>query len=142
MTMPIPFKLAMCVSLPALLLGAACGSESTAPTTGAVVALTSANFDQQVLARSGATVVEFFRPTCPHCQAMAPLVERLATEYSARALVGQVNTEVDQALTARYQIGGVPTFVYFKNGHELSRSVGEQSYIALTASLDAAIAAQ
>ncbi len=142
MTTTIAFRLATAMPLLALLFCPGCGSESTAPTAGSVVALTNANFDQQVLARSGATVVEFYRPTCPHCQAMAPLVERLATEYASRALVGQVNTEVDQVLTSRYQIEYVPTFVYFKNGRETSRSVGEQSYSTLATSLEAAIAAQ
>jgi thioredoxin 1 len=118
-----------------------CGDEPTAPSASAVVPLNSANFDQQVLGRNGVTMVEFYRPTCPHCQSMAPRVEQLAKEYSSRAMVGQVNTDVERTLPARYQIENVPTFVFFKNGQERSRIEGEMPYSTLTAQLDAAIAA-
>jgi thioredoxin 1 len=136
------FRLGACAAALALLVCGGCGDKTTAPSDSdsAITALTGANFDALALQRSGAVMVEFYRPTCPHCQAMAPIVERLAKDYASRALVGQVNTDVASALPTRYQIEYVPTFVFFKNGREISRSVGETSYAALATALDAAIA--
>lgn len=119
---------------------AGCGSTPTAP-SGAVVELNASNFDQVVLARSGASMVELFLPTCPHCQAMVSTVERLAQDYSGRALVGRVDVGSQGSLATSYRVGAVPTFVFFRQGREVSRLVGEDSYAHLSAALDAAIAA-
>ena len=122
----------------------ALGSDNNTPTapSASVVALGSDNFNQLVLARSGTAMVEFFLPTCSHCQAMVATVEQLAQAYAARALVGRVDASREPGLTQAYQVSGVPTFVFFKNGHEVSRRVGEDTYADLAAMLDSASAAQ
>lgn len=127
----------------AALACAGCGSTPTAPSgavSGAVVEITAGNFDQLVLARSGAAVVEFYLPTCPHCQAMIPTVEQLAQDYSSRALVGRVDANSQNGLATTYRIDAVPTFVFFRQGHEVSRMVGEDTYAHLAAALDATVA--
>jgi thioredoxin-like negative regulator of GroEL len=139
--MAMTFRLGACAAALALLVCGGCGDKTTAPSDSTVTVLTDGNFDAIVLQRSGAAMVEFQRPTCPHCQAMVSKVERLAKDYSSRALVGTVNTSVESTLTDRYKIEGVPTFVFFKNGRELSRLPGEQEYSTLATALDAAIAA-
>jgi thioredoxin 1 len=74
---------------------------------------------------------------------MGPIVTRLATDYSGRALVGTVDTLEQGGLTQSWGITGVPTFVFFKNGQEVSpRQVGTTSYENLAGRLNALIAAQ
>ena len=134
-------RVVMTLAALAALTSASCGSSPTDP-SGAVVALGSDNFNQLVLARSGTAMVEFFLPTCSHCQAMVATVEQLAQAYAARALVGRVDASREPGLTQAYQVSGVPTFVFFKNGREVSRRVGEDTYADLAAMLDSASAAQ
>jgi thioredoxin 1 len=124
----------------AALASADCGNTPTSPSS-AVVELGSNDFNQLVLAHSGTAMVEFFLPTCPHCQAMVATVEQLAQAYAGRALVGRVDASNEPGLIQTYQVSGVPTFVFFKNGHEVSRRVGEDSYADLAAMLDSTIAA-
>jgi thioredoxin 1 len=71
---------------------------------------------------------------------MGPIVTRLASEFDGRALVGTVDVTVQGALTARYGIAAVPTFVFFKNGQEASRIVGATSYEDLAGRLQALVA--
>jgi thioredoxin 1 len=71
---------------------------------------------------------------------MVPIVTRLASDFDGRALVGTVDVSVQGALTARYAIAAVPTFVFFKNGQEASRIVGATSYEELAGRLQALVA--
>ncbi len=74
---------------------------------------------------------------------MGPIVTRLAADFSGRALVGTVNTLEQGELTHSWGVTGVPTFVFFKDGHEVPpRQVGTTSYEALAERLNALIASR
>jgi thioredoxin 1 len=72
---------------------------------------------------------------------MVPIVTRLASDFDGRALVGTVDVGAQPTLTRTYGVTGVPTFVFFKHGHEVSRQVGTTSYQDLAAKLNALLAA-
>jgi len=71
---------------------------------------------------------------------MVPIVTRLAAEFDGRALVGTVDTTAQGSLTRAYSVSAVPTFVFFKNGREVSRSVGAMTYEDLAGPLQALVA--
>jgi thioredoxin-like negative regulator of GroEL len=72
---------------------------------------------------------------------MVPIVTRVAEEYEGRALVGTVDTRAQGSLAAAYGVNLVPTFVFFKNGREVSRIVGAMTYEELAAQVQALVAA-
>jgi thioredoxin 1 len=131
----------------ALAACAGCGSEPTSPAgessdgPSVVVTLTSASFNGQVLAHGATWMVEFYSPGCPYCRAMTTTVERLALDFRDRASVGKVNVDVEVALAQTYHVEAIPTFIFFRNGRELSRYVGATSYETLAEMLRAAEAA-
>jgi thioredoxin 1 len=133
------------VVLVLLLLAAGCGGSSGSPSSSSststndprIVTLTAGNFDSLVLGGTRPGMVEFLSPTCSHCQAMAPVVSRLAADFEGRALVGGVNVLEEGGLAQRYGVTGVPTFVFFRSGRETSRVVGETSYEDLAGRLRA-----
>lgn len=104
-----------------------------------LVVLDAATFDVRVLANPRPSLVEFFSPTCPACQAMTPTVERLARSFEGRALVGTVDVTQEPALSAAYRVSAVPTFAFFVGGVEVSRQVGTTSYADLATRLQALI---
>jgi thioredoxin 1 len=71
---------------------------------------------------------------------MGPIVTRLATDFDGRALVGQVNVLEQGALTRSHGVNATPTFVYFKNGREVDREVGQTTYADLAGRLQALLA--
>lgn len=124
------------------------GSSPTAPTPAPapaapskVVALDSGNFEGLVLAGPRPSVVEFHLPTCPYCLAMVPILTRVAEEYEGRALVGTVDGSTQISLARAYGVNLVPTFVFFKNGREVSRIVGAMTYEELAGRLQALVVA-
>jgi thioredoxin 1 len=72
---------------------------------------------------------------------MVPIVTQLATDFDGRALVGTVNVDNQGSLTRAYGITSVPTFVFFKNGREVSRQSGTTTYADLAGKLQALLAA-
>ena len=71
---------------------------------------------------------------------MVPIVTQVATDFSGRALVGTVDVNAQSALSATYGVSRVPTFVFFRAGHEVSRVVGTMSYEDLSGKLLALLA--
>ena len=72
---------------------------------------------------------------------MVPIVTQLATDFDGRALVGTVDVNTQSALTRAYGVSAVPTFVFFKNGREVSRQSGTTTYADLAGKLQALLAA-
>src|SRR5262245_24083598 len=69
-----------------------------------IVKLTSANFQQQVLASTKPVMVDFWAPWCGPCRALAPTISELADEYQGRIVVGKVNVDDESALSQKYDI--------------------------------------
>jgi len=102
-----------------------CGlSLAGAPRSGIVNPLTDAQFQQRVEQSFLPVLVDFYSPTCGPCRMIAPVVETLAQDYAGRLLVFKIDTSSQQMSAARFQIRGVPTLLFFKNGHLVDRLVG------------------
>lgn len=74
------------------------------------------NFDAQVLARPGLTVVDFWSNSCIPCRQMTRLLKELATEVPASVAIGQVDADRNPQLVERYGVRGLPTLLMFKDG--------------------------
>lgn len=72
---------------------------------------------------------------------MVPIVTQLASDFDGRALVGTVDVNTQGSLARAYGVTSVPTFVFFKNGREVSRQSGTTTYADLAGKLQALLAA-
>lgn len=106
----------------------------------ALVKLTAASFDQQVLQSDKPVLVDFYATWCGPCKRMEPIVHDLAGNYAGRAVVAQIDVDQAQEIAARYGIQYLPTFAVFKNGQVVEQLVGAQSKEDLAAKLDAVLA--
>lgn len=66
----------------------------------------------------------FFSPTCPHCKAMTPVLMPVVEEMDVDVVQYNVY-EFDQGWDD-YRIEATPTMIYFEDGQEVSRMVGNQ----------------
>ncbi len=80
-------------------------------------------------------LVDFYSPTCGPCQAVAPLIENIAENFGGKAVVGKLNTSVHSVIPSRFQIRGVPTLIFFKNGQVVDQMVGAGSQADIEARL-------
>lgn len=105
------------------------------------IPLNEQNFADAVLGSDQPVLVDFSAAWCGPCQLMKPVVEKLADEYEGRAKVGVVDIDTNQALSARFGVMAVPTFLFFQNGQVVDRLEGAAPPHALIGKLDRLLAA-
>ncbi|MFP3159218.1 MAG: thioredoxin [Hydrogenobaculum sp.] len=91
-----------------------------------VVELTDANWENEVINSSVPVLVDFWAPWCGPCRIIAPVVEKLASEFAGQIKVGKLNTDDNPGVSMRYGIRAIPTIMMFKNGEVVDTRVGVQ----------------
>lgn len=92
-----------------------CGKCKSPLLDGSPIEGTSLNFDA-ILNSSQPVVVDFWAPWCNPCVGFAPVFADTAKERHQAVRFIKINTEIEQALAARYQIRSIPTVMVFKQG--------------------------
>lgn len=86
--------------------------------------LTDANFDATVLQAETPVLVDFWGERCAACDAIAPHLDRLASELAGQATIGKLKVEDNPAITMRYRIRGIPALLVFKGGELVDTALG------------------
>jgi len=97
----------------------------------AVLELTDANFDSEVMASTTPVLVDFGATWCGPCKQLAPIVEQIAKDYAGKLKVAAVDIDQARDTAIKYGIMSVPTVILFKNGEVKDQVVGFQSKSAL-----------
>ncbi|MFQ5543496.1 MAG: thioredoxin [Nitrospiria bacterium] len=104
--------------------------------------VTSQSWDQEVINASGAVMVDFWASWCGPCKMIAPAIEELAEEYSGRLKVCKLNTDESPDISSRYQIMGIPSLLFFKDGKTIDKIVGAASKKQFKEKIDSILSAQ
>ena len=90
-----------------------------------------------MLAENELVFVDFYADWCGPCKAVAPVVERLAREYSGRRVTfGKLNTDGNPATARRMHISSIPALMLFRDAKLVTRTGGYQSEAQLRVHLD------
>jgi len=90
----------------------------------AVLEVSDATFDQDVLQSEQPVLVDFWAVWCGPCKAIAPIVDDLATAYAGKLKVAKVDVDKNGATPSRYGIRGIPALLIFKGGKVAEQIVG------------------
>ena len=69
-------------------------------------------------------MVDFFSPTCGPCQMMSPVVDAMARDHGNSFIIAKVDTSRNQQIAMFFNIRGVPSFMFFKNGSLIDQVSG------------------
>lgn len=89
-----------------------------------VIQLTSENFEQEVGNARVPVLVDFWASWCGPCKMMGPVVEQIAQDMGDSARVCKINIDEQPELASQYNVMSIPTFILFKEGKEVNRTIG------------------
>ena len=97
--------------------------------------LTAENFDETISSAEGLVLVDFWAPWCGPCKMMGPIVDELSEEMS-NVTIAKVNVDENNALSSKYNVLSIPTFILFKNGEVVDQFQGAMGKDALKGKIE------
>ena len=82
------------------------------------------DFERTVLASEPPVLVDFYADWCAPCKYVAPLMDELARTHEGKLLVVKIDTDEAPDVSQEWDIRSIPTVILFKEGEEVSRSMG------------------
>ena len=88
------------------------------------VAVTDADFEQQVEQNDKLTVVDFWATWCGPCRMIAPILDQLAADYKDQVKVTKLDVDANIKTSSRFNVRSIPTLLFFKDGRVVDQTVG------------------
>ncbi len=101
-----------------------------------VTAITSANFENEIIKSSKPVLVDFWASWCGPCRMLSPIVDEIAKEQND-VKVCKINVDENQDLAAMFQVMSIPTLVLIKDGKIVNKSIGYKPKQAILQMLNA-----
>ena len=98
--------------------------------------ITETEFDADVLHSSKPVVVDFYATWCGPCKVLSPRLDQLAGSFTNEIKFVKVNVDESPNLSQHFNIQGIPTLLFFKNGEVVDSVVGLVPSDALKARLE------
>ena len=89
-------------------------------------AVSSADFDTEVLKSEVPVLVDFWAAWCGPCRRVAPEVDAVAEQMGAKAKVVKVDIDAEPEIASKYGIQSIPALFIFKGGKVVDQIVGAQ----------------
>ncbi len=90
-------------------------TEMTPAVLSAPVPVTDATFEDEVINSDLPVLVDFWAPWCGPCRMVAPVLDKMAKEFSGQIKIAKVNTDENPGLSQAFQIRSIPTLMVVKS---------------------------
>ncbi len=100
------------------------------------VVLSDATFEKEVLQSDKPVLVDFWAAWCGPCMMLGPTIEEIANDFAGKVKVCKLNTDENEATSAKYQISAIPSLLFFKGGQVVDKSIGVANKKAIAEKLN------
>lgn len=104
-----------------------------------VVAVTSQNFESEVLRSTQPVLLDFWAEWCAPCRALGPTIDALAEQFQGRVKVAKLDVDQSPDVAGQYGVQSIPTLLLFRGGNVIEQRVGLLSKDELARLLDASL---
>ncbi|KKQ93935.1 MAG: Thioredoxin [candidate division CPR2 bacterium GW2011_GWC1_39_9] len=91
-------------------------------------------FNDEVLNSDNVVLVDFWAPWCGPCQAMSPILNKVAQDVKEIKFV-KVNVDENPEASNSFGVMSIPTLLIFKDGKVVDQMIGLQSEDSLKSKL-------
>jgi thioredoxin 1 len=90
----------------------------------AIMDVTDANFEAEVLKSNTPIVIDFWAEWCAPCKAIAPILKDLSAHYDGKVKIVKMNIDENPGTPGKYGVRAIPTVLAFKNGTVVGQITG------------------
>ena len=83
-----------------------------------------AYFNDFIQSTSTIILVDLWAEWCAPCKILAPILEELDKDYQNSLKIAKLNVDFNPDTPVQYNVRGIPTILFFKNGKNIERTVG------------------
>ena len=73
-------------------------------------------------------IIDFWAVWCGPCMYFSPVFKKLLEEFKKEFIFVKVNVDENNAIAMKYNITGIPTTLFIKNGDVINKIVGALNY--------------
>lgn len=105
------------------------------------ISINASDFEKVVKQSSVPVLVDWWAPWCGPCRTLAPVMDKLAKEFSGNAVVVKVDCEENMDIAFQMNIKSLPTVTVWSEGKECNRLIGLRSIDEYRKNINSAIEA-
>ncbi len=88
------------------------------------IEVTASTFEEEVLKSEVPVLVDFWASWCAPCRQVAPVMDKIATEYEGSVKVAKIDVDAEQELAGQFGISSIPTIAFFEPGEQPKAVMG------------------
>ena len=92
--------------------------------TSNYIDVTGQDFAEKVLNAPQMVVVDFSSDRSGACRIFDAEFEAVSKEYQESVTFAKLDVDLNEELTSQWNVDGIPTLIFFKNGQEINRVKG------------------
>ena len=89
-----------------------------------LINVTENTFENEVINASEPVLVDFSAVWCGPCKMLDPIVKQLAGEWDGKVKVVKIDADQNPNILMQYNVLGIPTLLFFKEGEIKERITG------------------